>query len=113
MGNIADAVTQFPLGNAADIPAVHQDLALCHIKKAGDQIHQRRFARARAADDGGGLAGKGCEIDVRQNIFLAVGIAEGDMPEFHNALLGLVKGCRLLGIMDGRLRLQNLVNPVG
>ena len=75
---------------AADLHA-----ALRHVVEAGDELHQRRLARARAAQDADRRARGDNEVDVVEGVvFGAGGILEGHVREFDAAVLDLGHGMR-------------------
>src|SRR5260221_6057731 len=106
-----DFRAQMLLRHLADIYAVNQEVAAVDIVKTRDQAHQRRFARARAANDGRYLARGGAKRNVGERGLFRTRIAEGHILELHISLL-LVGPLRLVGIADFRLDRQHLVNSV-
>ena len=73
----------------AIVHAVNEYLALRWLEEAAGKVHQRGFARAGLADDGDGRARGDVQIEVREHILAAVGIAEGHVTELDIANDGL------------------------
>ena len=90
--------------NIADVVPVHCDTAQADIVKAWDEVDNGRFACARGADDGDGLAGFGLEADVLEDRFVhlvgCANIQELDMP------LNITQGKRVGGILHFWLHIQ-------
>ena len=84
--DIADVGVQPELAAFAGVPPVNQHLTLRRLKEAADQIHQRRFARAGLADDGDVGALRHLEVEMLQNVFFSVRIAEGHVAELDIAV---------------------------
>ncbi len=55
--------------NVAHVDAVDRHLAAGHVVEAGQQVDQRRLARARWPDDGDGLARCGHQVDALEHRF--------------------------------------------
>ena len=104
---------QLLLGNLPDIHAVYGDPSLCHVVEPGNQVDQRGFSAAGAADDRCGLARFRCEADVFQRILIRAFIPEGNVLKTKLTLrifqLLIPDGGR---VMDGQGRIQHLLNPV-
>ena len=91
------------------ILAPHEHLSVCRVIEAGDQICQRRFAGACAADHANRLAGRGTEADIGQRIRACLRIAEADVPEFQLRLSRAVRQ-RVRAAHHAGLRVQHLRN---
>lgn len=78
----ADARAQFVGAETADVDAVEEDLSLLRIVKAKEKFYQGGFAEAVAAVDACDLAAAGAEGEVREDVAVHVGVAEGDVTEF-------------------------------
>ena len=67
----------------AHIVAVDQDAARSHVEEARNQVDQRRFARAARPHQRQHFAGAHLEIDVVQNLVLALFGASRRSPHFQ------------------------------
>ena len=76
----AEFLTEIAGREAADVVAVDRDSPLLHVVEAAEQAHERRLARARAADDADHLPGRHRERHIVKHGLVAV-IAERDVLE--------------------------------
>ena len=60
----AERAAQVVAGHLARVDAVDRDPPAVELVEAHQQVHERRLAGARRADDGDGLAGVGDEVEV-------------------------------------------------
>ena len=91
----------------AHVHAADQHAALGDIVEAGDELHQRRFGRARAAEYAHHLAGLDVEVSPAQAEALRVaGIAEIDVFKADGAVLDFLDG--VFRVLDVRHFLQHL-----
>ena len=77
----ADAAAQIGQLDMADILPVERDRAGGNLVEARDQLAERRFAAAALADQRQHFAGLDVQIDVGENVALALVIGEGDVVE--------------------------------
>ena len=84
LAHIGDRLAQRAAGDFRDILSVDQDRARLRLVEALDQAHDRGFAGARGADEGGGLGGLRHEREAAQHR-LAGAIGELDVAEFDLA----------------------------
>src|SRR5581483_8298903 len=61
---------------ARDILVLEENLTLGGNQQAGEQVHERRLARAIGADDGDSFAGIDGDADVRKRTIGAIGLAD-------------------------------------
>ena len=80
--HIADIAVQPQLGAFPVVPAVDEDGTLCWLKKAAGQVDQGGFSRTGFADNSDRGAGGDLQIEVLQNVFVPVRIAECHISEF-------------------------------
>ena len=67
LGDDAELASERLDGDVAQVVAVDEDAALGRVVEAGDELGDRRLARARRADERHGLAGSDVEVDVAQH----------------------------------------------
>ena len=90
--------------------AAHKDLSLRRVVKPRDEVRQRGFARAGAADDADGLPGRGGEADTAERVRARAGIAERDAAELQRRAAAAVRQ-GVLPVGHAGLRLQHLRDP--
>ncbi len=94
------------------IDSADLDGALGAVEQPQDQVHQRRLARARTADDGSGLTGCGREGDVTQHGMFGARVVEADAFELERAVLEyLAHG--IDGGNHARIRVEHFLNAIG
>ena len=94
----------------AHVHAVHLDAALADLVKAGNEVDQRRFAAAGAADDAQRLAARNGEGDVAERIGARVRVSKADRVK-RNLRAALDLLCRAADPVDNRgMQLQHLVH---
>jgi len=107
LGDDPDLVPDVVLGHLADVDAVERDRPAGHVVEARDEVDEGRLAAAGAADDGGRLTGRGTERDP----------AEARVAEFHVVELDVPARCgdrgRLVGVVERRLGVEDLLDPLG
>ena len=105
------AVTQGGQIVLAGIHTAHAHSALAGIIQAGDQLHKRGFARARAAQHAYNCARGDVQVDIAQAVlFAAGGIAEADVIKIHRAVAHGLH--RILGGYDIALFIQHFHNAL-
>ena len=110
LGHDADPLAQGPKGCVAHIdPGVHHP-TVDRVVQAGDQLGQRRLARAGRADERDAFARRDVERDVVEHPCAFGGVAEGDLLDLDRALGGQLDRARVLGDV-GRC-IQELVELV-
>lgn len=70
-------------GEAAEVGAFDEHLSLVGVVEAEEEFHQGALAEAVAAVDAGDFATACDEVEVAEHVALHVGVAEGDVAEFH------------------------------
>ena len=114
LGDEPDALPEHLAIERSDIDAIDEHGALGRVVQARDQVHDGGLAAAGASDDGRGLAGPRLERDGVQHRVLGAGIAEADIAELdQSGPLDDREGDRFGRIGDGRLRLEDLLDPAG
>ena len=74
----------------AHVPAADADGALGRVIQARDELHQRRLARTRAAEDADGHAGINMQVYPGKGKLLRLGgVFEGDVFKINGAVLNL------------------------
>ncbi len=104
MRRYADARAQGADLHAAHILPVDEHCALAYIIEAGNQVHQRGFARARAADHAHRLAGAHGEGYVGQRFRARPGIADARVAELHPVGRGFLFILRVHGLARGHFQ---------
>ena len=81
---------QLVVAEIGDARPVDRDIALGRLVQAGEDVHERRLARARRAHDGGELAALDVERDAAQRVHRRVPLAvdAGDVPRRHDGAVG-------------------------
>ena len=87
LGDDADRAAQLIELQVAYIDALDEDRALLDVVEARHELRQRRLARAGAADDRDGRAGRDVEVDTRHDWTVPV-VAKGDVVEVDRATTG-------------------------
>ena len=83
--NVAYIAVQPELRSLPGIPPIDEKLTLSGFIEAADEIDQSGFAGAGLADDGDICPMRHLEVKVLKNIFVAVRVAERNIPEFNIA----------------------------
>ncbi|KAJ6440267.1 alcohol acetyltransferase [Purpureocillium lavendulum] len=108
----ADDVPERPLRHVAHVVAVDTHAAAArHVVVPQQQLHERRLARARGADQRDRLARRGEDAHVVDRRALVV-VGEVDVVELDLALDG-AQPRRALLVGDGGLRRQQVKQPLG
>ena len=97
--DIAHERAQVVHAQVAHVDAVDGYAPLVDVVESGQQVGQRRFARAALSDQRDGGAGLDAERYVLDD-FLVGGVAEGHVVIFYLALQ-LGEAARVLGVLDG------------
>ena len=117
--HIADRAVQPELRALARVAAVDEHAARRRLVEAADEVGERRLACARLADDGDVRPEGDLQVEMLQNVFVAVGILEADVAELDITAQALpVLPFRLkavavalddrLGVVHVRLRFEQL-----
>jgi len=78
---------------------------VAHVVELGDQVGQRRLARARLADESGRRAGRYVQVDVEQRPGTVAVVTEADTDETHIATHGRQRsGVAALGDVDRQVQ---------
>ena len=85
-GHEADRAPQHVGVEVAHVDAADEHAALGAVEQPQDEVDERRLARAGAADDRGGLPGRGRERDVAEHRVLGAGVVEADVAELERAV---------------------------
>ena len=85
---------QLRVVEAADVDAGDRDLARGRLVEAGEDVHQRRLARARRAHDGGQAAGGDVDRDAAQGVDgrVALAVAADDVAGGDDRVAGIATG---------------------
>ena len=102
------------LGKVAHVHAIDGHLAARHVIGAHEQAQHSRFARARSADDGRGLARLRGEAHIFEHLLGRIGVGEINLVEddFHALTLAGFRVGGLDGIGDAALGCQYLVDAL-
>ena len=82
----ADRAPQHVGIEVVNVDPADEHRALGAVEQPQDQVDERRLARAGAADDGRGLAGRGRERDAGEHRVLGAGIVEADVAELERTV---------------------------
>jgi len=111
--DITDLIVQRFLCDVADIDTIDSDLPCGHVIEARDQVDQGTLSRAGRADEGRGLTALGGKSHVMQDIFIGLGITEGDVFEFNDAGHIRIKGFGIFRIDDLVFNFQDIGDTAG
>ena len=87
--HIADAAVQPQLAALPVVLAVNEDPSPGGLEEPAGQVHQGGFSSAGLAHNGHGGAGGHVQGEVLQHVFVAIGVAEGDVVKGDVSLDGL------------------------
>ena len=104
LGHVSHPRAQVGERHATDVDAVERDGALGDVVEARDELHERRLARARGADDAEDRARADLERDVRHHARRRVGIGEAHVVEDELASRGVRVVRDGVGRVDDRER---------
>ena len=93
----AEAAHQFVLAHLADVDAADEHLPRIDVPETGDEVRQRRFARAARPHDRAYRAGRDFQRDVAQRRLRVVLVGESHVPKGHR---GVLRGFRRLGTRE-------------
>ena len=95
------------------VHAVHQHLPVCRIVEARNQLHQGGFRAARAANHAHGGPGGDVEVHLPQGVFRALVVGKIHPAEADTARVGNRADGRVALVLNGRRRVEHLVDAGG
>ena len=110
--DVADLAPQQVEVEFAHVDAVDQHGAVGGVGQSRHEVHERRLAGSRAADDRRRGAGLDPERQVAQHRSVGARVGEADVAELEGAALDDL-GDRVLGLADGRRGVEHLDDAVG
>ena len=83
--HVTDITVQPQLGPLPVIPAINEDGSFRWLEKPAGQVDQGGFSRTGLAHNSDRRAGGDLQIEVFQNVFVSIRIAERHIPKFDVA----------------------------